>query len=194
MTNREFYKGIESLLNKQKENALPLEQYLISFWFRACPHKADPGLSLSDFYKLLVDSFTPIEAEVDNERIDETASGFVGWDSIIRRQISDLREMNANGQLKDEQRYFGIQSPGGQSWYNFDPCGYLECAAAGSLGGWEEGDETGREYVPGEVAAFDESGKMISVDPRTIDRAPVELESLAWDQLKDFLWCGQNYE
>ena len=64
MTNREFYKGIEGLLRKQTENAVSLEQYLISFWFHASGHKVDPGLSLSDFYKLLMDSFTPVGVEL----------------------------------------------------------------------------------------------------------------------------------
>jgi len=195
MTNREFYKNIEELLKQRKEaNSPSLEQFLTSLWFRASQHKAESGLSLPDFHKLLVDSFAPVEKEIGDDHIDEAASGFVGWDSIIRRQINDLKEMNANGQLKDEHRYFGVDSPSGQRWYNFDPCGYIECATAGSLGGWEEGDETGRRYVPGKVTALDEKGEIVSVDPRALDRTLVEMKSLPWDQLKDFLWCGQNYE
>ncbi|MFO1512864.1 MAG: hypothetical protein U1F83_08145 [Verrucomicrobiota bacterium] len=195
MTNREFYKGIESLLKERRdENSLSLEQYLISLWFRVSQHKTGSGLSPSVFYKLLVDSFAPVEAKIEKESIDEAANGFAGWDSLIRRQVNDLRAMKANGQLQDEQRYFGVDSPSGQRWYNFDPCCYIECATVGSLGGWEEGDETGREYVPGQVAALNHKGEIFSVDPKVIDRTPVEMASLSWDQLKDFLWCGQHYE
>ena len=39
------------------------------------------------------------------------------------------------GALEDEYRYFGIDSPTGFRWYNFDPCSYLECGVRGSLGG-----------------------------------------------------------
>jgi hypothetical protein len=195
MTNREFYKGIEVLLKeKQSENTPSLEEYLTSLWFRTGKHKAESGLPLPIFFNLLVDSFTPVKIEISNERIDERANGFAGWDSTIRRQVDDLRAMNATGKLQDEQRYFGIHSPSGQSWYNLDPCGYIECATAGSLGGWEEGDETGRHYVTGQVAAVDEKGEIVSVDPRSLDQALAEVKSLSWDQLKDFLWCGQNYE
>jgi hypothetical protein len=195
VTNREFYKGIENLLKEWRENDSPsLEQSLNSLRLRAHEHKTKPGLSLPVFLNLLADSFTPVETEISNKHIDETASGFAGWDSTIRRQISDLKEMDANGQLKDEERHFGVDSPSGRRWYNFDPCGYIECATAGSLGGWQEGDETGRQYVPGQVAALDEKGEVVFVDPRSIDRTSVEMKSLSWDQLKDFLWCGQNYE
>jgi hypothetical protein len=31
--------------------------------------------------------------------------------------------------LQDEFRYFGIDSPTGHRWYNFDPASYLHCGA-----------------------------------------------------------------
>jgi hypothetical protein len=37
------------------------------------------------------------------------------------------------GTLENEYRYFGIDSPTGFRWYNFDPCSYLECGVRGSL-------------------------------------------------------------
>src|SRR5262249_16943074 len=75
------------------------------------------------------------------------ASGFTAWESSVLGQIVDLREMAEQRILEDEQRYFGIYSPRGHSWFNFDPCTFLECAVAGSYGGWQSGDDTGREYV-----------------------------------------------
>ena len=65
---------------------------------------------------------------------------------------TDLHEMDENDTLKNEQRYFGVNAPRKSYWYNFDPIGYLECATAGSFGGWEPGDETGRQFVPEPVA------------------------------------------
>ncbi len=35
------------------------------------------------------------------------------------------------GALEDEWREFGVESPTGHSWYNFEPLIYLECALAG---------------------------------------------------------------
>ena len=59
--------------------------------------------------------------------------------------------------------------------------------AAGALGGWEEGDQTGRQYVPGKVA-------VVSCEPRELDRPPEQIATLSWDRFRDFLWCGQQYE
>ena len=45
-------------------------------------------------------------------------------------QVADLYRMRDN-QLKDEYRYFGVKSPTGNSWYNFDVFTYLECGTSG---------------------------------------------------------------
>ena len=70
--------------------------------------------------------------------------------------------MAANGQLADDQRYFGIDSPRGGRWYNFDPAGYLECATVGTFGGWD-GEDDSRVLVPGKVAVLDPAGALLAV-------------------------------
>ena len=82
----------------------------------------------------------------------------------------------------------------GLALVNFVPAAYLECAAAGSLGGWEPGDPTGRDFVPGQVAVMDSEGNVQSVDPQNIDRTIVDISQLSWEQFQDFLVCGQIYE
>jgi hypothetical protein len=62
------------------------------------------------------------------------------------------------------------------------------------MGGWEEGDPTGRAFVPGEVAVFDSGGGFTSVDPRSIQHPTVEIPQITWEQFKEFLWSGQSYE
>src|SRR5262249_12136040 len=125
---------------------------------------------------------------------DSAAAGFQTWKLQVEQQIEDLRQMARNGQLQDEQRYFGIKAPSGRRWYNFDPCAYIESGAAGSLGGWVEGDETGRTYVPGQVAYVAPDGTIESCDPRDLDRPPKEIPEVTWEMFSDFAWCGQNYE
>jgi len=46
---------------------------------------------------------------------------------------------------------------------------------AGTLGGWQDEDDTGWSDVPGQLAVFDGSGATASVDPREIDDPVVEL-------------------
>jgi hypothetical protein len=195
-TNRDFYKAIETLIYERKgKPGVSLEHYLSSFRSRAAQWQHQSELSLDTVYALLEDSFSPAgEAAAAEGEIEENAEGFAGWDSVVRRQIQDLLAMKKNGRLEDEQRYFGIEAPSGQQWYNFDPCTYIECGAAGAFGGWEEGDQTGRKYVTGHVAVSTEDGGIDLRDARDLDQPPKELGSISWEQFRDFLWCGQQYE
>jgi len=78
---------------------------------------------------------------------------------VIKFQLAELSRMRASGQLADESKFFGIVSPSGHGWYNFDPFSLLECGARGLMdhagedmpvrGGWEmlgELFEMGRTY------------------------------------------------
>ena len=59
---------------------------------------------------------------------------FVEKKKVIQRlekQIKDLHDMQENGDLDKEFKYFGLTSPSGEPWYNFDPATYLRCGAAG---------------------------------------------------------------
>ncbi|MFN9913238.1 MAG: hypothetical protein ACK53L_11680, partial [Pirellulaceae bacterium] len=96
--------------------------------------------------------------------------------------------------LKNEQRYFGLSSPRRTLWYNFDPIGYLECAMAGSFGGWDPGDEMGRQFVPGPVAVLGNDGSIQSANPEDLHQPIVQMLSVTWEQFKAFIICGQIYE
>ena len=78
---------------------------------------------------------------------------------VIKFQLAELSRMRASGQLADESKFFGIISPSGHGWYNFDPFSLLECGARGLMDhagedapvrcGWEmlgELLEMGRTY------------------------------------------------
>jgi hypothetical protein len=113
---------------------------------------------------------------------------------VIIGQIVDLREMDRAGTFANDLRYFGVDSPRGSRWYNFDPLTFLECGAAGTFDGWRAGDPTGRELVPGPVAVLDASGQITAVDPKEIEASLFEIELVTWDQMADFLRSGQWYE
>jgi len=195
-TNRDFYKALERLLIEQRDKpGVSLEEYLCSLRARAGEWRSQKELLLDTVYNLPADSFFPASEDSMAERDSRAdADGFAEWDSTLQQQIQDLRRMRENGQLKDEQRYFGISAPSGRRWYNFDPCAFLECGAAGSLGGWEEGDQTGRQYVPGKVAVSTADGDVVSCEPRDLDQPPEQITCLSWERFRDFLWCGQQYE
>lgn len=195
-SNRDFYKSI-GVLTKEKntENCVDLETFLKSLLVRSLEFRERQSLTLNEFFTLLEASFEPSPSlDLSPPSDDDEKSGFEGWKSLIERQIKDLQDMRRNKSLFSELAYFGIDAPSGQRWYNFNPLNFLECATVGTLGGWEEGDDTGRIYVPGEVAVMNDKGEIEGRDPRSIEEPTVEIQSLTWDDLKDFLWNGQCYE
>ncbi len=102
--------------------------------------------------------------------------------------------MKEQGILDHEYRYFGIDSPRGHRWYNFDPQTFLEYAMEGTYGGWQPGDNTSRDYVPGEVAVVTNDGTIESCNPRDIERPIFEITGISWDDFQHFLMMGQVYE
>ena len=124
----------------------------------------------------------------------EPADGYAAWEARLDEQIRDLREMEATGTLADEHRYYGVDAPSGARWYNFDPRTYLECATAGTLGGWQEGDDTGRELVPGPVVVLGAASGLARMDPAGLEGLVFVVQALSWHDLVDFLWAGQAYE
>jgi hypothetical protein len=176
-TNRDLYLAVADLAGRHGSGARDLEEYLRALWGRTRRLRARTCLSADEFFGLLSAAFTapaPAFDEAWRSRYptDDTipfavcpaakagfrrrrqgpggagAPGFTTWEPFVLRQIVDLREMAGRRLLEDERVNFGIKSPRGQWWVNFDPCGFLECAAAGSCGYWHSADDTGREDVP----------------------------------------------
>jgi hypothetical protein len=199
-TNRDLYRAIGELGERYASSGRTLEHYLLALLGLARQHNRQDALSLSEFYQVVSEAFSadPIpfaSAWRDTYgALNPNQSGFVGWEATVIRQIVDLREMDEAGTLAYEYRYFGVDAPRGSRWYNFDPVTYLECAMAGSLGGWEPDDPTGRQFVPGEVGVMDSIGNLQIVNPQDIERPIGPLPQVSWDQFKDFVECGQMYE
>lgn len=199
-TNRDFYVAIADLIRRHQPDARPLEEYLRALREIARGHRERSFLSADAFFALLAEAFTHPAPPFDEawrsryEEDDADADGFEGWEARLLRQVVDLREMGEQGMLDDEQRYFGIDAPRGQRWYNFDPCTFLECATAGSYGGWQPGDDTGRDYVPGPVVVPGEGGQLVECDPREVSAPHVAMGVVSWEDFREFLGDGQWYE
>src|SRR5215468_4695283 len=183
-TNRDLYIFVTSLSPPEAKRSL--EDYLKALWRLGAARRELPALPLPTFAGMLeaalrapVPPFDPRWPDrYDN---DDELAGFARWEAIIHAQIVDLHEMTEAGTLADEWRSFGINAPRGARWYNFDPLGFLECAAEGSFGGWRDGDDTGRGYVPGQVLLADEAGRLVPVDPRELAPPHLELASISWE-------------
>ncbi|MBC7805826.1 MAG: hypothetical protein H7145_06720 [Akkermansiaceae bacterium] len=200
MTNRDLYRAIDGLRGRYEGDARPLEQYLSALLPLARDFSHQPSLSLSEFYAIISGAFTADPLSFDaawrtvHNAPDTDQDDFAQWEATVIRQIVDLREIDEAGILMSELRYFGIDAPRGARWYNFDSLTYLECAMAGSFGGWEPDDDNGRQMVPGNVGVMDSNGIIRIVDPRDIERETFEMPRVSWEQFTDFVECGQMYE
>lgn len=191
-TNRDLYCFVAGLVREHSEYSGTLQTYLENLRRLGRSLGEREAVSPEEFSELLRAAFNP-ELSAAEPRPTVT-DGYTAWEKRIADQIRDLDDMRQAGILDDESRYFGVDAPRGARWYNFEPCAYLECAAAGTFGGWQEGDDTGRSYVPGPVAVLDPSGEITSVDPRDIDDPVIALPAITWEIFVEFLNAGQWYE
>jgi hypothetical protein len=198
-TNRDLYLAVIELTTANAESQRSLEAYLLTLRQLGMKYEAHDSIGLDDFFSLLRDAFSIEPPQVDatwvNQHVVYTEDkGFPGWLATITSQIIDLHEMAESGDLQNEMRYFGMRSPRGSHWFNFDACSYLECAMAGSIGGWEPGDESGRHYVPGPVAVSDENDNIVTMNPEDVPRPVYPLPTISWELFRDILYSGQHYE
>lgn len=201
-TNRELYLFVMQLTERHAESARSLEDYLKALFALARCEREHATFALSKLTVWLERAFVDAPPTFDarwleaHARIEaaDAPGGYAGWENRIHSQIVDLHEMLASGALDNEMRSFGIDSPRGARWYNFTPLAFLECGIDGAFGGWRESDESGREYVPGPVATNDDSGAIVTVDPREFDDPEVILDPMGWDAFTSFLEAGQWYE
>jgi HEAT repeat protein len=183
-TNRDIYLLVTSFETTYGDNPPSLEEYLRSLW-RIVSQSQVSSPSLEQVAEWLTAAFTIEPPPFDPEwmkRVKDYSSSLQtqdDWENLILFQIADLRRMADAGQLEDEQRYYGIDSPSGERWYNFDPFTYLECGVRGALGGYEE----------------DEVIVLVPSPEGQSANSPVhEIDNLGWGGFSAILECGRVYE
>ena len=131
---------VTALAERARSSSRTLEEYLRAVLVLASRYKNLPYLGTLEFLDTLsealsIDSlpFDPLWADKYNLKV-ESANNFAVWEATVQRQVVDLREMADAGAFANELRYFGVASPRGTYWFNFDVGTYLECATAGAMG------------------------------------------------------------
>jgi len=173
-----------------RESGRTLDEFLRAWWLVNRPYAARERLTADEVAAIVAEAAVasppPLTAEWRAAE-HRPGDGYAGWEAVVLSQIADLADFADQGPL-DKYAYFGIDAPRpdgcvratGVRWYNFDPRTYLECGMAGALGGWEPEDGI-RAAVPGPSIPLK-------------GNPPREAETLAWSDLTDLAWCGQDYE
>jgi hypothetical protein len=198
-TNRDLYTFVSELCAERQEGVRALERYLCALWGLARELRDARGFCLDDFAELLEKALDADAGEPDLQRLEanddaEPSSGYEAWERAILRQIRDLRDMAEADILTDDQRYFGVTSPRGGRWYNFDPLTFLECGVQGAFGGWQASDDKRRVPVSGKVMVLDANGSLAAVDPEDVPDPEHRIDRVTWDAFRQFLLAGQMYE
>lgn len=116
-TNRDLYLAIEALSKYHSNCARSLEHYLLSLLDSSLRFSEGNDITLAEFYDLVSSSFTrDIPAfnpdwRDQYDKIPHDRNDYAGFRATLIRQIVDLREMDENDTLKNEQRYFGMNAP-----------------------------------------------------------------------------------
>lgn len=179
ITNRQLYQRVTGFETERR-----LEDYLRALWAITRPHRDEPITAnrvANLFERALVAepaAFDPSWYTTYEITPDDTGEPYRDWENTILFQITDLRRMDDEGIIDDDERYFGLTSPSGAHWYNFDPVTYLECGVRGLVGGFEA----------------DEVVVLVPSDDGDHDSPVFPLDSFGWDDFTELLWFGQHYE
>ena len=156
----DFRTAVLGILDEQEPTYThSLEEYLISFWEVTTQYKAEP-VSYPFIISIIKEVFATKPMPFNTQWLLYENELFWEWDDeqgfyftkipcnerweisetnvdpyyilehTLLLQIADLHLMR-DRQLKDPYRYYGVDSPTGHRWYNFDVFTYWECATRG---------------------------------------------------------------
>jgi len=195
-TNRDLYLHFLHLGQEARAASWSLSAFLRSLWKVSAPLQGQDTLEPDDVAAMFSAASTtpPVDFDPDWSARDlslpgEEPDGYGDWERVVLSQLADLEEF-LNSPPGPQAR-FGVDAPrppgsGRRAtpprWYNFDPATYLECAVAGSLGGWDAADGA-RVPLP--------TGTSDPVPARSYVRS---LTSMTWADLARIAVCGQMYE
>lgn len=194
-TNRDLYLVFLHLGQEARAASWSLSAFLRSLWKVSAPLSDQTRLEPDDVAAMFAAASTTPPADVDPAWSVKDLSlpgaepdGYADWERVLLSQIADLEDFLVHP--PGPQARFGVDAPrppgsGARAtparWYNFDPATYLECAVAGSLGGWDAAD-----------------GARVPLPPRPGEppaRSYVRtITTMSWGDLARIAVCGQVYE
>ncbi|GLZ12846.1 hypothetical protein Acsp04_30810 [Actinomadura sp. NBRC 104425] len=194
-TNRDLYLHFLHLGQEARAASWSLPAFLRALWKVSTPLSDRESLSPDEVAAMFSAAATtpppdydPAWSTADLSLPGGEPRGHADWERVILSQLADLEDFLAAP--PGPHARFGVDAPrppgGGRRatparWYNFDLATYLECAVAGSLGGWDAADGA---RVPLPAGSGDPPARSY-VRPLT---------SMSWADLARIAVCGQVYE
>ncbi|WP_245667963.1 hypothetical protein [Actinomadura macra] len=194
-TNRDLYLHFLHLGQEARAASWSLSAFLRALWRVSAPLSGRAELEPDDVAAMFSAAATTPPAEFDPAWRAKDLSlpgdepeGYADWERVVLSQLADLEDFLTAP--PGPQARFGADAPRPHGtgpratpprWYNFDPATYLECAVAGSLGGWDaaDGARVPLPTAPGEAPA------------RSYVRT---ITTMTWGDLARIAVCGQMYE
>ncbi|GAA2402725.1 hypothetical protein GCM10010191_07840 [Actinomadura vinacea] len=194
-TNRELYLHFLQLGQEARAASWSLSAFLRALWKVSAPLSGLDRLEADDVAAMFSAAsgvppaeFDPAWSTKDLSLPGDEPEGYADWERVILSQLADLEDFLTHP--PGPRARFGVDAPRPpgtglratpRRWYNFDPATYLECAVAGSLGGWDA-DDGARIPLP---TADD------APQPRSYVR---DIATMSWADLARIAVCGQIYE
>ncbi|GAA3938465.1 hypothetical protein GCM10023085_19860 [Actinomadura viridis] len=193
-TNRDLYLHVLRIGRDAATASWSLSAFLRALWKVSVPLSAHQSLEADDVAAMFSAAAGVAPAEYDPAWSTRDLSlpggeprGYADWERVLLSQLADLEDFLASP--PGPRARFGVDAPrpagaGSRAtpprWCNFDPATYLECAIAGSLGGWDAADGV---RVP-----------LAAPGGAPTERSPVRaLTTLTWPDLARVIVCGQLY-
>ncbi|MFK3983864.1 hypothetical protein ACI2K4_26220 [Micromonospora sp. NPDC050397] len=216
-TNGDLYGRLVTQGRRMNASGRSLDEFLRAWWLVSRPLADRDRLDLDTLAVMITAAATvtppPTRPGWRTGQFPgkEEPTSYADWEAIVLSQIADLADFADEGPL-DQYAYGGVNAPRPPDrvratywrWYNHDPQSYLECGAAGSLGGWDDAADTGETGETGNAGETECAGKAGGarvavpgpVVSLTAEPGPEvrETASLNWGDLAELARCGQEYE
>lgn len=166
-TNRGLYLFVTGLVARAGERSL--DDYLSCLWKLGAARRSDASLTGAELAALIERALGEEVPRHVPPAPGPARDGFARWEATILFQIHDL----------------GPQR---------DVATYLECATAGTFGGYSGESDTGRMLLPGTQAVLGPDGLLHARDPLDLRDETGELGAITWDRFAKFLENGRDYE
>lgn len=194
-TNRELYLHFLQLGQEARSASWSLSAFLRALWKVSGPLRDREGVEPDDVAAMFTAAalsppppFDPAWRTKDLSLTGDEPADHADWERVLLSQLADLEDFAESP--PGPRARFGVDAPRPSGsgrratparWYNFDPATYLECAVAGSIGGWDAAD--------GARVPLADSGGV--APPRSYVR---DVTAMSWADLARIAVCGQMYQ